>query len=71
MTARFDRVADELARLADSVDVSREFREWFDEALLHGWEEKGGLAGDAGLYAIARHFFELGKKEAACSPTTR
>ncbi len=70
MTARFDRVAEELVRLVAVTDVPREFREWFDEAILHGWEEKGGLAGDAGLYAIARHFFELGKKE-ACSPTTR
>jgi hypothetical protein len=69
VTARFDRVAEELARLAAVTDVPREFREWFDEALLHGWEGKDGLAGDAGLYAIARHFFELGRKE-ACSQTT-
>jgi hypothetical protein len=56
----FDSVSEELVRIEENPE---ELRAHFDEALLHEWAATGGFTGDAATYAIARHFYELGRQE--------
>lgn len=63
----FNYVSEEILKLSESAEpIPRELRTAFDEALIHDWPATGcrrcsAPSGDALLYSIASHFFELGR----------